>query len=294
MITSELGVKSLFRSITASTSSIFEDEVAVVSGDIYFEPIASPVFVDCCISVVCESGTADIVEELGPFHLTPMTSMSIMPGHIVTSWSLSDFRGTIVLMSSQFVEDVLGYYVFPLREILNSTRVERVPSAYVDVQVGMSSLFNCICEFGGSRCRESIVLLFKSIVSGFAPIVNIDKLPSGNSVVRQFIRMLDVDSVQVKSLAFYAEKMGVSSGYLSAILKNATGRSFPEWISSAVIHRAKLLLLNPNLTIKEISYNLGFGDPSNFARYFKSYCGMTPKEFRGMMPEGRGKSILDY
>lgn len=294
MTESKMRVKTLFKSLSAHTSSLYGDELAVLSGEIRLKPIAMPAVMDCCISMVCESGSAYFADEMGSYHLTPMTALFFMPGHLLTDLCLSGFRGTIVLMAPSFVKDVLGHYALSLKYFLSVPKVETVPYTFVEGEEAMANLFKCICDYRSSNCRCGIVHLIRSMVSGFAPVSHLDRLFSRNTVVSGFVKLLDLDDVQVRPITYYAEKLNVSSRYLAAILKNATGRSFPKWISSAVIHRAKLLLLNPNLTIKEISYNLGFGDPSNFARYFKSYCGMTPKEFRGMMPEGRGKSILDY
>jgi AraC family transcriptional regulator, transcriptional activator of pobA len=55
-------------------------------------------------------------------------------------------------------------------------------------------------------------------------------------------------------------------------------------IRQRVLTEAKRALVFTGQPINEISYDLGFADPSHFARFFRKQTAMTPQEFR----EGRG------
>lgn len=64
------------------------------------------------------------------------------------------------------------------------------------------------------------------------------------------------------------------------LIKNATGRSAPEWIDSFVILEAKSMLKYSPMPIKEIVSRLNFPDQSVFHKFFKAHTGMTPNEYR--------------
>lgn len=86
----------------------------------------------------------------------------------------------------------------------------------------------------------------------------------------------------VPNIAYFAEKLNMSSKYLSDKLKVLTGKSAQEHIHFFLLENAKLLLKQEKLTISEVAYQLGFEYPQYFSRLFKKKIGMTPKEFRGM------------
>ena len=67
---------------------------------------------------------------------------------------------------------------------------------------------------------------------------------------------------------------------MSDSLKTATGRGALDHINSFLIDEAKNLLLEPNTTISETAYKLGFEYPQYFSRLFKKKVGMTPTNFR--------------
>jgi AraC-like DNA-binding protein len=47
-----------------------------------------------------------------------------------------------------------------------------------------------------------------------------------------------------------------------------------------VLTEAKRALVFTGQPIHEVSYDLGFADPSHFARFFRKQTGTTPQEFR--------------
>lgn len=80
-------------------------------------------------------------------------------------------------------------------------------------------------------------------------------------------------------IKFYAEKLFVTPQYLSKVVKDVSGKSASVWIIEFVLLEAKALLTHTNLTIQEVSFNLGFADQSSFGKFFKKNTGMSPKIF---------------
>jgi AraC family transcriptional activator of pobA len=81
----------------------------------------------------------------------------------------------------------------------------------------------------------------------------------------------------VKSIS---EHLNISPNYLSALLKNLTGKSTQQHIQDKVIEKARHQLATTNLSVGEIAYNLGFGHPQSFSKLFKIKTNMSPLEFR--------------
>ena len=101
-----------------------------------------------------------------------------------------------------------------------------------------------------------------------------------NLVFEQFIALVNEYHNSERGMAFYAEKMCLTPKYLSKLIKQASGRSAPEWIDSFVILEAKNMLKYSGMTIKEIVYKLHFPNQSVFYKFFKAHTGMTPSEYR--------------
>ena len=96
----------------------------------------------------------------------------------------------------------------------------------------------------------------------------------------QFIKLVSEYHTQYRNVGFYADKLCLTPKYLSKIIKNASGRSAPEWIDSYVILEAKNLLKYSSIPIKEVVYKLNFPNQSVFYKFFKAHTGMTPTEYR--------------
>ena len=64
-----------------------------------------------------------------------------------------------------------------------------------------------------------------------------------------------------------------------------TGATFTEFVSRTRIERAKNLLLNPNLRISEIAYEIGFQSLTHFNRVFRKIVGESPTDYRGHLPK---------
>ena len=115
----------------------------------------------------------------------------------------------------------------------------------------------------------------------------IHRMELSNDLLERFNQQLEeyFDSGQLQengipSIEEMAEKLSVSQRYLSDTLKKETGKTTTEHLHLYLIDEAKDLLLNPNKTIAEVAYDLGFEYPPYFSRLFKKKEGMSPKEYR--------------
>lgn len=82
------------------------------------------------------------------------------------------------------------------------------------------------------------------------------------------------------SLACVAEKIGISSGYLSTIFAQYLNCGFVDYMNKVRIERACCYLEQNYLKTYEIAYKVGFNDEKYFSKVFKKLMGMSPKEYR--------------
>lgn len=83
-----------------------------------------------------------------------------------------------------------------------------------------------------------------------------------------------------KRLEFYSDRLHVSLRRLNAICIYHLHKTLYELIQERRFNESKKLLESSTLSVKEITYYLGFCDPPYFIRYFKKQTGLTPRRYR--------------
>lgn len=85
------------------------------------------------------------------------------------------------------------------------------------------------------------------------------------------------------SLADVAKAVNTSSFYFCKMFRKIAGLNFTDYLARSRIERAKNLLLNPNLRISEIAYEVGFQSLTHFNRVFKRIVGHAPTDYRAQL-----------
>lgn len=83
-----------------------------------------------------------------------------------------------------------------------------------------------------------------------------------------------------KQVGSYARQMLVTEKRLNQATAKILGKTPKEIIDDRVMLEAKRLLSHTTENVKEISYRLGFEEPTNFIKYFRKHSNNTPIEFR--------------
>jgi AraC-like DNA-binding protein len=97
---------------------------------------------------------------------------------------------------------------------------------------------------------------------------------------KEFIREHQAENL---SLGQVAKAVNTSTFYFCKMFKKVTGVNFTDYVSRVRIEKAKDLLLNPNLRVSEIAYEVGFQSLTHFNRVFKRILGQSPTEYRGQL-----------
>lgn len=107
------------------------------------------------------------------------------------------------------------------------------------------------------------------------------KIPERCEIVfDDFIKEVNLFNGTEHSLSFFADRLNLTPNYLSARVKEYSGRTAMEWIEDSVILEAKTMLKHTDLSIQEIAYKLKFPTQTFFGKYFKRITGMSPKQYK--------------
>lgn len=81
------------------------------------------------------------------------------------------------------------------------------------------------------------------------------------------------------SLADISEELMISTSYFSRIFKKETGVGFASFVTMVKMENARILLKNPQNSVRKIAGMLGYCDYSYFFQVFKKYFGISPSDF---------------
>lgn len=101
-----------------------------------------------------------------------------------------------------------------------------------------------------------------------------------NDLLSEYFKNKTNNDFGLPTVSYMAEKLHVSSRYLTDLLKQETGKTALELIHLYLISEAKNLLKEGKMNITEISVSLGFENLTYFSRLFKKEVGITPNIFR--------------
>ncbi len=98
--------------------------------------------------------------------------------------------------------------------------------------------------------------------------------------VDEVIAVLEQGINESLSIEEICARTAYGRGYLFRVFKATTGKSIMAYYLSLKIERAKQLLRENELTIKEISSHLAFKEPNYFSKTFKRMTGLTPSAYK--------------
>jgi len=238
--------------------------------------------------ILVKEGAADFMTGIYKFSAQKNTLL-VIPSRVITSsknWTL-DIKGYLVLFKLDFfLQNNFPRQSIESKKILNPTARPYVQIA--DEQAGeIGNVFEAMLrekESAGKNKDELIALkvLELLILSErlFEHEHNFEDTAPSSSIIEKFIGLLDEYYLKQRSVSFYAAQLSVHPNYLNAVIKKHTGLTTKETIQNRLMLETKYLLHSTNLSIKEISNQLGFHDPNYFTSFFKQFEHISPANYR--------------
>lgn len=99
----------------------------------------------------------------------------------------------------------------------------------------------------------------------------------------EFIELINRDFRDIRDVETYASRIHISSKQLNRICKEITGQTAARILEARIHLEASRLLHYTSRSVKEISYELGFGEPSYFIKFYRRISKQTPHQYRVFM-----------
>lgn len=239
---------------------------------------------------ISHRGWMKAIYDMKLVELRPHDLAMVPPGHILyAKESSEDYLASLLVISPLFIEKLSNnnhlFTINPLEYQYNSTF--HLSDEQYEGMLGNFRILNCISQLNHPDRDEllanqmEIGTQLMEIYLQEKGIVSTQEFNSPQQLHNRFLNAIVKHFRESKEVQYYANLLCLSPKYFGSVIKETTGISASSWISRYVIVQAKSLLRhNKDLSIQQVSYQLGFQDPAAFTRYFKTNAGLSPKEYR--------------
>jgi AraC-like DNA-binding protein len=237
---------------------------------------SSPIRADFHQLTVVRSGQGRASVDFVPHDCGPGTVLHVRPGQVQRlpagpDGRLADLDAIVVLFTADFPPPLASL------DLEFGPAVLSAPLSLIESATELESEYRLADE-----TPLSIELLRQLLA---VVLLRIARLPGqsnvgGTEVFRAFRREVEGSFTSTRDVQDYADRLGYAPRTLSRACAAATGKTAKQFIADRVTLEAKRLLVHTDLTIAAIGHAVGFGEPTNFGKFFARETGMTPGAFR--------------
>lgn len=106
------------------------------------------------------------------------------------------------------------------------------------------------------------------------------KLPKHYHTFLQFKNLVESNYTKTRNVKDYADLLSVSAKHLNQLVREFTINTAKAFIDNYVILEAKRAMVISDKSIKEIAFETGFDEVTNFTKFFKKKTGFSPKMYK--------------
>ena len=239
--------------------------------------------------LICRKGKARLQVNYKDWELYEGAVITLFPNDVVELKVDGDFEVEILKYNPSLLREASLQLEQTVYSSLREDRCRQDTPVVTNIINGMFGLLKVYFDQSECTCISQLVLCqLKAFFIGFHeylqrnPQYRPDEVKSYRvrELFNRFMMLLEKDYKISRDVNYYAEKMNISSKYLTNIVNQVTGHTPKTIIDQYVILQLKLHLKRSTQSIKEMAWEFHFADVSFFCRYFKKHTGLTPQQIR--------------
>lgn len=295
-----LGIKELQKLIPNSCGNLISDDYFLATVSYSDSPdlvdiLRRPYRLDGYVVICCFAGELEVEINLKHYLLKKGSIIFNIPGNLWRIHSAGPeqrekLRFAIVAVSRDFMSVSRMNYINLYKQnlsVFDNPCFEITETEQTILNQYQYLAHNLRAENSGSDRQTiwglvaSCLYYLGSIWARRLPVNDDYQLNRHRILLERFLDLVSKYHDIEHGMAFYAGKLCLTPKYLTSIIKEASGRSGPDWIDSFILLEAKNMLKYTDMPVKQIISRLHFPNPSGFYKFFKSHTGLTPSEYRG-------------
>lgn len=245
--------------------------------------------------IIIESGELTVEVNYRTYHVRRNCTLHLQENDIIRNINTSkDVKGNHILFSSGFQTEMRTARKSPINVQLKKEypfqefTAEQFEFLSVSLERLKRYIENTSHHYQSIVVKNEVQNLLLDISDRRRKVheLTLENTSRQEMIMQSFRRLLDSHCNEHHDVKWYADTLLITPDYLSKIIREYEGMSARTLINEKLTAYAKILMSQPELTLKEISERLNFPDQSGFARFFKSNTGESPKEFRKKLTDG--------
>lgn len=246
--------------------------------------------VSCFSYTIIQSGSLEVSYDGKICKLKAGDLFISTPGMVVKTLSVSDEMKGICLMG----EEKVMYEIPFSRNIISVSYCQSLFGTINKLSLSENEASDLVKRMTEIKEYAKRTMMFKSecIFSLYSlfilELLNIENRIERNPLINsrktdiflQFSRMLAENYLKHHDMKFYADKLAVTTIYLSRIVREVSGQTVKNHIDRFLTTQATFLLQNTDKSITEISDMLNFSNPSTFCRFILRRMNVSPRDLR--------------
>lgn len=219
--------------------------------------------------------------------IAPQTIIFTSPGQM-RRWEIEEtVKGYTLFFDKDFLHlffsDELFLYRFQyFHQYSHPTAIRISEESFgkcVELMHGIEQEIGQLQNDSNHLIRSLLYQLLVILNRHYANVHNVQRDTYIHSDFYRFRSLLEKKFVDDRTVEAYSKVFSISTGFLNKICRQFSGLSAQQMIHYKLISEIKKQLYQ-NKSAKEIAYEFGFSDPSNFNRFFKKFTGITPQQYR--------------
>ncbi len=237
------------------------------------------------------------IEEGQGYHTIDFTDFKYSKGTLITIrkdqlqkfFRSNNIKGSLLLFTNEFLVNYLEEMeaqksILLFNELLGAPKLQLKENDFQNIYQLIHRIkeeyFKVNDNYSLAIIRSELHILITNL---FRIKAKSEKIDFERKYLKEFVwlqRLTEENVTKTTRVQDYAQMMGLSTKTLNTITKSIVHKSAKEFIDEICTKHIKRLLINTELPIKEIAYESGFDETTNFYKYFKRQTQTTPEQFR--------------
>ncbi len=247
--------------------------------------------VEFYILIIVAQGTGSHCIDFKPYPYKKGTVFTIRKDQIHKFVANPEVSGTLLLFTNEFLvsylEKLESQRTLQLfNELLGAPLLQLNLQEYQDTLAQLQRLEREYFEVGDAYSLNIIRSELQILIARLFRIKSrhetaLSSVPRLNDFIR-FQNLAEANITKKNKVSDYSKLLGASTKTLNKLTKSTVHKTAKEFLDEIHLKQIKRLLINSKNSIKEIAYQSGFEEPTNFYKFFKRHTQVTPEQFRSL------------
>lgn len=235
--------------------------------------------------LIVTKGTGTHKVDLKEYELQEGTVLKIAKGQVHNFQKKPNYQGFLILFTESFV---LNYFSKSSINLISHLYNYHVSNPIAEDKKGNQTFLNELYQ----ELESKNTFAEKNIIAALLDLYllrlerknNLNKTTQNNSkhysTFLNFKNLVEHNYTKTRNVKDYANLLFISTKSLNTIVKEFTLNTAKVFIDNYVILESTRAIVSSNKSLKEISFDIGFDEVTNFTKFFKNKMKISPKEFR--------------